>query len=457
MAAHAFRSQAAARAVIPPRSGSRRIPASRVPTAFLELPHPTYRICTFYNYSANPPPGLTYSWTATGGTITGIATQDNVDVVWSTLPGTLQLTVTDPATGCTATKSLIAIENCNPDGCLIPPSSLVNWWTFDEILGTTAHDVSGFHDNAATYVNGPIPVAGLAGAALEFDGVNDWVETPDQQDLNFYGGCILDFADPLTIDVWVHVNSPSPGPSSGLMTILDKRVPSTSQAASGYHLFLFNGRLGFQVNGTNYVAPASGPDYIDVADGQWHFVAVSSPTCRGVGTSFLYVDGKTVATFPRTAGFVNNAKLYIGARDPVFGNNFFHGALDELEIFKTALSEDELRAIFEARSHGKCKNGCSGKSLVISPAALPVLQRGVAYNPAATFMASGGTAPYTFAITTGTLPAGLTLGSNGILSGTPAAGTYAITVAVLDADGCRAEQRYVLTVTGKKKRRLVRP
>ena len=47
----------------------------------------------------------------------------------------------------------------------------------------------------------------------------------------------------------------------------------------------------------------------------------------------------------------------------------------------------------------------------------------------------GGTAPYTWTVTTGNLPAGLTLSTGGVISGTPsAAGTSNFTVQVADAE-----------------------
>lgn len=60
----------------------------------------------FYNYSTNAQPGWTYNWTVTGGTISGASNSDNIDVVWNTFPGTVQLTVADPLTGCSVTQSL---------------------------------------------------------------------------------------------------------------------------------------------------------------------------------------------------------------------------------------------------------------------------------------------------------------------------------------------------------------
>src|SRR5713226_6884032 len=58
---------------------------------------------------------------------------------------------------------------------------------------------------------------------------------------------------------------------------------------------------------------------------------------------------------------------------------------------------------------------------------------GVGYAPVA-LAATGGVQPYTWTISDGALPAGLTLASSGMVSGTPAtAGTFAFTVQVSDA------------------------
>jgi hypothetical protein len=57
---------------------------------------------------------------------------------------------------------------------------------------------------------------------------------------------------------------------------------------------------------------------------------------------------------------------------------------------------------------------------------------GVAFAPV-TLSATGGVAPYTWSVSVGTLPAGLTLSSDGVVSGTPTAnGYFAFSVQVLD-------------------------
>lgn len=63
-----------------------------------------------------------------------------------------------------------------------------------------------------------------------------------------------------------------------------------------------------------------------------------------------------------------------------------------------------------------------------------------------TFLASGGTAPYTWS---GQLPAGLTLRRSGIVLGAPTAtGTSTFSVTVTDAAGATASGTFSLTVTG---------
>ncbi|MEO5846105.1 MAG: putative Ig domain-containing protein [Caldimonas sp.] len=66
------------------------------------------------------------------------------------------------------------------------------------------------------------------------------------------------------------------------------------------------------------------------------------------------------------------------------------------------------------------------------------------------FQASGGTAPYTFALRSGALPDGLTLNADGTLTGTPTrAGVYSFILTVSDSDPAgpnRAELSYSMTV-----------
>ena len=71
--------------------------------------------------------------------------------------------------------------------------------------------------------------------------------------------------------------------------------------------------------------------------------------------------------------------------------------------------------------------------LQFAPATLPHAQVGVAYGPISIGTVSGGVSPYTFAATSG-LPAGMSLSSAGVLSGTPTtAGQASISVTITDS------------------------
>jgi sugar lactone lactonase YvrE len=64
-----------------------------------------------------------------------------------------------------------------------------------------------------------------------------------------------------------------------------------------------------------------------------------------------------------------------------------------------------------------------------------------------TLAVTGGTAPYSWSLTSGTLPGGLTLSTGGTITGTPtSAGTVTISVRVTDASSLTASQTYTLTV-----------
>ena len=83
--------------------------------------------------------------------------------------------------------------------------------------------------------------------------------------------------------------------------------------------------------------------------------------------------------------------------------------------------------------------------IVVNPATLPAVIAGNAYSQ--TITATGAIAPYTFALTSGSLPTGLSLASGGALTGTPTqAGTFNITVTATDANGQTGSRAYTLSV-----------
>ena len=78
-------------------------------------------------------------------------------------------------------------------------------------------------------------------------------------------------------------------------------------------------------------------------------------------------------------------------------------------------------------------------TIAVTPTAVPDATVGSSYSQS--FAASGGSAPYTWTVTSGTLPAGLTLSVDGTISGTPTAATTAtVTIRARDAYLCTGFQ-----------------
>ena len=84
---------------------------------------------------------------------------------------------------------------------------------------------------------------------------------------------------------------------------------------------------------------------------------------------------------------------------------------------------------------------------ISTAAALPNASINVSYSQ--TLAAAGGAPPYTWALTAGALPAGLTLNAAGAISGTPtAAGPFQFTATVTDSAAATASQQFTLSVGG---------
>ncbi len=83
--------------------------------------------------------------------------------------------------------------------------------------------------------------------------------------------------------------------------------------------------------------------------------------------------------------------------------------------------------------------------ITLSPASLPNVSSPLSYTQ--TISASGTTAPYSFAVSSGALPAGITLAPNGTLSGTATQlGTFNFTITATDANAITGSRDYTLTV-----------
>ena len=239
---------------------------------------------------------------------------------------------------------LAALATATPQtqgsSCTPPPAGLVSWWPGEG----NANDVVGGNNGAWAGTGSLNTYApGMVSQAFVFDGTHrDRVDVGNPTSLQ-----LQDF----TIETWVKR-------SSATVASLDENFADGSIAgpgafifgygAGGYGLFLFDtGEVGLTKNsdGDTHVPPA-------VTDTNWHHVAVAK---SGTNVVF-YVDGvlqPTPTPSPYTSTFLFTSSAAIGSRGDGGGNTFY-GKIDELSIYNRALFSNEISAIYNASSAGKC-------------------------------------------------------------------------------------------------------
>ncbi|HYK05928.1 MAG TPA: IPTL-CTERM sorting domain-containing protein [Thermoanaerobaculia bacterium] len=132
----------------------------------------------------------------------------------------------------------------------------------------------------------------------------------------------------------------------------------------------------------------------------------------------------------------------IGERTSFIGNLFAAGNIvfqDRASLSGRAISRNGSVSLSANRLSLCCA------PITVSPPSVPNGTLGTDYSEM--FTADGGVALYTFAITSGSLPSGLTLDPTGALHGKPEqTGTFAFTVTATDAAGCTGSAAYTMEI-----------
>lgn len=212
----------------------------------------------------------------------------------------------------------------------VPPLSLVGWWKFDEGSGTIANDSAG--DNNGIVYGGAVWTTGQINGALSFDGSNDYVEVPDDDNC-------LDMDNQMTISAWIKVND-----SNNDYFIVTKQPSGTAgHNYPGNYVFSIKKTTGYlqlsHQTGTGHTS-ASYTSTTAIAVGIWQHVAVTLEE----GTAVLfYINDEIAGMFPQTAtfGITNNEPVRIGTRKDDY--SYFNGAIDDVRIYNRALSRLEIQ------------------------------------------------------------------------------------------------------------------
>ncbi|GAB3028156.1 hypothetical protein GCM10027185_30340 [Spirosoma pulveris] len=241
--------------------------------------------------------------------------------------------------------------------------------------------------------------------------------------------------------------------TAGTITITDNGAPAGSvnvTAGQPSATFLLSGlsnlashnivvSLYGQTATTTFAAP--------IACAQTMTVGVNTPVCSPTtnqytatgtvslvnstaGTLTVTDNGVTVSTITVTASQASASFTVNGQ-----SNGSSHNVI-------ATLNDQTASVIYTAPA------ACTICTLNITTSSLPAAVVGTAYNQSV--VATGGTQPYTFLVSDGSLPVGMSLnGSTGLLSGTPTmAGTYTFNITVFDGANCSSIMALTLQVAG---------
>ena len=215
---------------------------------------------------------------------------------------------------------------------------LMGNWNFNEKETCIAHDNSGNNNHGILRPECDIlspswtqDKYGKQDQALEFDGVNDFINVPDHSSLQIQ--------NQISICAWVKIPDPVPD-NSGI--ILHKRASNTQDYSfaliynkdnNGYDWAVCSGALEnlASIQSVNTVMP-----------GKWQYiVAVFDGINKKLYIDNSKIDNTTVSTLDNSGV---DSNFYIGQQAD--GNNKYKGIIDNVRIYNHALSESEIMSLF---------------------------------------------------------------------------------------------------------------
>ena len=215
--------------------------------------------------------------------------------------------------------AILAVSNSSARAELLP--GLISRWAGDGTASDSAGTNHGIMQNGAAFG------AGVDGQAFSLDGVDDYVRVPFSPTFDFSA------TNAFTVMTWVN---PRVVGAFGAVVV---KCPPNAQWDWGIY---WNANGTFAAGRHLQIAVQSSTGY---PTGQWHHVAFS----YDAGAWALYVDG---ALHGMNSGiFVSQSTgpLAFGRKGGSSGNDdWFGGLVDDVQIFNRALSNTEIKRVFDA-------------------------------------------------------------------------------------------------------------
>jgi hypothetical protein len=273
------------------------------------------------NAVAGGPGPISFQWLFNNSPLPG-ATNTNLVLtsVQRANTGSYQLVAANPFG---AIRSAVATLTVLVPPCPGVPQGIIAWWKGEN----NALDVVG--GNNGTLVNAVTFAPGIVGTAFSFDGISAYVEITNSAAFNFGR------TSPMSVELWAYRTG-----TAGVMQIIGKR---DGCASSGIHYQMAFDGNGLVFGGDSGLVRSGSQLPLNI----WTHLAATFD-----GSTFrFYTNGVLAGTGTGMLGPPATTPLRIGTAGTC---STFAGLLDEVSIYQTALSSNEVAAIYLAGSGGKC-------------------------------------------------------------------------------------------------------
>ncbi len=203
-------------------------------------------------------------------------------------------------------------------------------WLLNEGLGMKAYDLSPFaNDGTLTNMTEADWVAGRDGYALDFDGVNDYVDLGDNNEK------VNIASDNHTISLWAKWSFS--GTSLRTLFIIgdDSFTHNTAITTSSTN----DGGVAFTRGTHSPGQPWHSTNALGLNDGNWHHIVAIWD-----GTLSMYVDGESKSLNVSTYTF--NIDINAIANRTFGGETFFLGSIADVRLYTRAWTAEEVLSLF---------------------------------------------------------------------------------------------------------------
>lgn len=228
------------------------------------------------------------------------------------------------------TPNTIAVNTQKPFNFYPYFADLVGYWPLDEDADITGFDVSGLANNASLH-NSPDWIGGKFGNALRFDGVDDYAEIPKSSSLNIDTNAV-------TLSLWVKFDNLPREMPTGIGPIYDAPLDR-------YVIYADKGNkeLRFKVTTANGAERPGIPE-ANLEKEKWLYVAGVYDGSKAM----IYLNGELMDTHANLTGNVKPDQVARLGQD---GNNYFKGEIDNVQVYRKALSKEEISFLYTGENY----------------------------------------------------------------------------------------------------------